>query len=213
MFLFITGLCVFFLLFSVTGRPKDVDVLRDARVHRARGDPEQGPRHQRRLLVPRRPHVRTANGHAALHRHRPDEDVQHHPEGHRHGGIPAHHHHQRARPHQETLPVRSSLARLFLKTPLGLALSIALDQSRVFAKSFFLVWRFFLSFLGLFYIHYPSFTSFFPFLTPILLIFLETPLGLALSIVLDQSRVFAKSFFLVLPFFLSFLGLFYINYP
>ena len=88
-----------------TGRSQDVDFLRDARVRGARSDPQQRARHQRRLLVAGRTHVRAPHRHAPFYRIRPHEDVQHHPEGHRRRRVPPQHHPQRLRPHQETLPV------------------------------------------------------------------------------------------------------------
>ena len=91
-----------------------MDVLRDARVRGARGDSEQGARHQRRLLVAGRTHVRTVDRNAAVHRLRSHEDVQHHPQRHRRRRIPAQHHAQRHRPHQKTLPVNYPIKSFFI---------------------------------------------------------------------------------------------------
>ena len=43
--------------FSIPGWTQDLDLLRHPRVRGSRGHPQQGSRHQRRLLVTRSPHV------------------------------------------------------------------------------------------------------------------------------------------------------------
>jgi hypothetical protein len=88
-----------------SGWPEDLDLLRHAGVRGSRGHPEQGARHLRRLLVPRGPHVRAPHRHTALHRHRPHEDLQHHPQGDRRHRLPPQHHAQGQGAHQETLQV------------------------------------------------------------------------------------------------------------
>ena len=70
-----------FLTRTLSGWAQDMDLLRHPRVCGARGDPQQGPRHLGRLLVPRGPHVRAPDWHSALHRDRPHENLQHHPQG------------------------------------------------------------------------------------------------------------------------------------